>query len=154
MKRTRLWSILLAMLCITGALLTTRQVQAQEQELYHYEIKNGEAMITGAEESVTGDVVIPSSLGGYPVTAIDGYSLYYREGLTSVVIPEGVREIGSDAFCGCPNLTSVTLPDSIQELGSGAFSDCEKLTFTVYENGKYLGNKNNPYLDLLEYMDM
>jgi len=150
MKRTRLWSILLAMLCMTGALLTTRQVQAQEQELYHYEIENGEAMITGAEESVTGDVVIHSSLGGYPVTAIDGYSLYYREGLTSVVIPEGVREIGSDAFCGCPNLTSVTLPDSIQELGSGAFSDCEKLTFTVYENGKYLGNKNNPYLALEE----
>ena len=40
----------------------------------------------------------------------------------SLVIPEGVEEIGAEAFYGCNALTSVQLPNSIRCLRGGAFA--------------------------------
>ena len=47
-----------------------------------------------------------------------------RRGL---VIPEGVEEIGNDAFRGT-QITSVTLPRTINRIGNYAFSGCTQLT--------------------------
>ncbi len=48
-------------------------------------------------------------------------------GLTSVLIPNSVISIGSDAFRNCRNLTSIEIPNSITTIGSSAFSDCRSL---------------------------
>ena len=37
-------------------------------------------------------------------------------------VPQGVYEIGGNAFAGCPNLTRVTLPDSLHNIYFGAFA--------------------------------
>ena len=42
--------------------------------------------------------------------------------LTSVVIPEGVTEIGFGAFDNC-NLTSVVVPKSVRKIGHEVFND-------------------------------
>lgn len=47
--------------------------------------------------------------------------------LTSIVIPEGVTELGDYAFYGCGDLVSVTLPSSLQKIGKGVFGNCQKL---------------------------
>ena len=44
-------------------------------------------------------------------------------GLTSVVIPDSVTEIGDGAFEGCGDLKSVVIPDSVNRIGIGAFMD-------------------------------
>ena len=67
------------------------------------------------------DLVIPSELDGYPVTAIGDSAFYYCEGLYSVVIPEGVTTIGKEAFRECGDLTSVAIPDSVTHIGDVAF---------------------------------
>ena len=41
---------------------------------YTYTISNGEATITDVSTSIRGKVVIPSKLGGYPVTEIGSYA--------------------------------------------------------------------------------
>ena len=64
-------------------------------------------------ETIT-DVVIPNTIDGYKITKIYGTS--YRGNVTS-------------AFKG-KNLTSVVIPDSVKELGSGVFQD-NKLTTAV-----------------------
>ena len=46
----------------------------------------------------------------------------------SVVIPEGVTEIGGCAFKGCESLASVEIPSSVTEIGKQAFRDCTSLT--------------------------
>ena len=46
----------------------------------------------------------------------------------SIVIPEGVTEIGESVFAQCTGLTGITLPDGITEIGAGAFSGCTGLT--------------------------
>lgn len=47
--------------------------------------------------------------------------------ITSVVIPDSVEQIDSSAFYYCTNLTSVTLPDSITQLYSHIFFNCTSL---------------------------
>lgn len=49
------------------------------------------------------------------------------EGVTEVIIPDGITTIGEYAFSGCSNITSVMIPDSVTSIEEGAFFDCESL---------------------------
>jgi hypothetical protein len=43
-------------------------------------------------------------------------------------VPDGVTNIGNDAFLHCINLTSITMPDGVATIGSQAFGECYSLT--------------------------
>ncbi len=90
-----------------------------------------EATITGYS-GAGGAVVIPSSVGGYPVKAVgDGRPPVFGYGnssVTSVTIPDGVKRIGEFAFYQCSSLTSVTIGDDVVSIGDAAFNDCPSLT--------------------------
>lgn len=47
---------------------------------------------------------------------------------TSIIIPECVTNIGSSAFENCSSLTSVNIPDSVTSIGDHAFMGCKRLT--------------------------
>ncbi len=73
--------------------------------------------------------------GGYDIevgwkTAVPDSAFYMNSILTTVVIPEGVTRLGSNAFSRCGNLEKVTVPASVTDIGNpgvGAFNKCEKL---------------------------
>ena len=73
-------------------------------------------------QAKTGIYVIPSG-----VTTIGDRAFQSCSGLTSVEIPESVKNIGSTAFFGC-SFTSINLPQSLISLGGQAFSFCPNLT--------------------------
>ena len=50
------------------------------------------------------------------------YGYKYAEALESIVIPEGVREIGKSAFAGCIALKSITLNKDLVRIDSRAFN--------------------------------
>ena len=52
----------------------------------------------------------------------------YRSTITRVIIDNGVRSIGNDAFFNCYKLTSVTIPASVTCIGNYAFGNCNSLT--------------------------
>ena len=93
------------------------------------------------ECSALTSIVIPNS-----VTSIGDSAFMYCSNLTSIAIPNSVTSIGEYAFSGCKSLSSIVIPDSVTSIGWHAFSYCPKLQFNEYENCKYLGNNDNPYL--------
>ncbi len=67
------------------------------------------------------------------ITRIGGYKAFYScNSLTSVVIPEGVTEIGGSAFGSCINLKSVVIPQGVKLVGSQAFEGCTSLSSVVF----------------------
>ncbi|MDR2713626.1 MAG: leucine-rich repeat protein [Clostridiales bacterium] len=52
----------------------------------------------------------------------------YKSNIRSVVIKDGVTNIGNSAFGGCTDLSSVTLAESVREIGAFAFNNCAGLT--------------------------
>lgn len=77
-----------------------------------------------------GNIVIPDTLGGYPVTAVGRRAFQDNTSVTGIVIPDSVTEIGGLAFAGTA-LTHVTIPDGVAELGESVFSNCRYLTGAV-----------------------
>ena len=90
-------------------------------------------------------VTIPDS-----VTSIGSWAFEDCTGLTSVTIGNGVTRIGTQAFWDCSKLKSITIPDSVTSVGDSAFANCNKLTYNTYNNAKYLGNAQNPYVVLVK----
>ena len=82
------------------------------------------------------------------VQIIDQNAFWACRDLTSITIPASVKIIEDFAFNYCNNLTSVTINGSYTDIDSDVFSFCNKLVFNVYDNAKYLGNSENPYMHL------
>lgn len=68
--------------------------------------------ITDADANISGDVTIPSTYNGKPVTTIDSYAFANCRNLTSITIPDSVTSIGDYAFLNCTSLTSITFKDT------------------------------------------
>lgn len=49
-----------------------------------YTVTNGEVTITDCSTSAAGELVIPSTIEGYPVTSIGNYAFRYCSSLTSI----------------------------------------------------------------------
>jgi hypothetical protein len=54
-------------------------------------------------------------------------------GCKTSVIPEGVTEIGINAFLNCTGLTSINIPESVTSLGVSAFQNTGITTITIPE---------------------
>ncbi len=74
-----------------------------------------------------GDVTIPEGVKKI------GPDVFCGRRLQSVTIPKSVREIGSDAFEES-SIQSVTIPKSVRSIGRGAFSYCENLTSVTFQD--------------------
>lgn len=86
-------------------------------------------------ESTSGKIVIPNMLGGYPVTRIGDSAFVNCKFITSVEIPEGVREVGDYVFSQCSSLTVVAIPNSVTEIGNYVFDECVCLTSAIIPEG-------------------
>lgn len=53
-------------------------------------------------------------------------------GLTEIEIPEGVVQMGENAFYGCKNLQRVYIPTSVSRIYAFAFSRCTNLRTITY----------------------
>lgn len=83
--------------------------------------------VTDCDRTAEGEIVIPDTYNGLPITII-GYDAFLNcEKITSVKIPYGVTYISYGAFYNCLNLISVIFPNSITGIGDSAFYNCDSL---------------------------
>ena len=67
------------------------------------------------------------------VTNIGAYAFRGCSGLTSVSISDSVTSIGGSAFNGCTELINVMIPDSVISINTYAFYNCTKLTSDLWQ---------------------
>ena len=93
-----------------------------------------------------------TSIDGNLYTKDQGTLVQYAPGKesTSFKIPEGVVEICQNAFDSCETIREISLPNSIRIIDKKTFYPCTYLSYNRGVNGYYLGNKENPYLVLIE----
>ena len=102
-----------------------KSVGETPEEMFGYTITDGEAVIT----AYTGDrryVIVPSVLGGCPVTAMAGEG-FYETSVKCVAFPDSIRALDGSLFGGCTELVAVRLPADLTELPAAAFESCMRL---------------------------
>ena len=77
-----------------------------------------------------GHVVVPDTIDGLPVTAIDERA-FNNSSIRSISLPESITAIRASAFKNCTQLTSIELPDSVRYVGESAFAGCTALKSVV-----------------------
>ena len=97
-----------------------------------YYIENNKVGIYKVSPEPSGEMVIPSSLGGKPVAYIWG-GFRDCKSLTGVTIPDGVEELDLSTFFGCSSLVRITIPDSVSSVYDGYY-DGEVLFKDINEN--------------------
>jgi hypothetical protein len=74
---------------------------------------------TGSETNL----VLPEDFNG-STYRIHSRAFYNNQTINSVVLSDGVTDIGEYAFANCSNLFSVTLGTQVASIGGGAFESC------------------------------
>ena len=62
----------------------------------------------------------------FPVRSV-GEAAFAFSDITSVILPDGLKQIKSSAFAGCSSLEKVYIPKSVKKIGTGVFSYCDNL---------------------------
>ena len=98
--------------------------------LFDYELSSRGAVLLNCSrffnQSEVPDVLeIPAKLGGYPVVGLGAYALCtydFADGRDfSIIVPEGVRFMTSDAFLCCHDATRISFPSTLDDLPEGSF---------------------------------
>lgn len=85
------------------------------EEYYTYRIENDEAIITNVDTSISGDIIVPDSLGGHTVVGFEG-GIYADDGfyncdmVTSVHLPKTIKNVDT-AFYFVPNLKEISVDE-------------------------------------------
>ena len=90
---------------------------------------SGNAIITDYVGSNNSTITIPSQMDGYIVTSISAAAFFGHTEITEINLPEGLLNIGYNAFSGC-NIRTLKLPETLQKIGWSAF-DSDYLTSIV-----------------------
>ena len=122
---------LLSLIVIAISLIAFGAISASAVTLtsgyYTYSVSNSKAIIKDCEEYVSGEITIPSTLGGFPVTKIGASAFAGCSNLKRIIIHNSVTYIGGSAFSGCSRLESITIPNEVTSIGANAFSGCSSL---------------------------
>lgn len=94
------------------------------------------------------EINLPTSL-----TLIDSFTFAHCYSFTTIDIPEGITSIGEEAFTDCSYLTNINLPNTIEYVATTAFDGCNNLQYNEDNYARYLGNKINKYLVMVDVLD-
>lgn len=106
--------------------------------------------------ALSGSVTVPGTLEGKTVVSLGNNAFKGAFNITSVVIPESIKEIKHSAFENCTKLTNVDL-GSITSISFDVFKGCSSLTeLTIpktFKNGAVVPCLNNSSINKITFED-
>ena len=108
--------------------------------------------LDGATYEKIRTVNLPNSVKriGNKAFYVNEYSSYYGSNIEFINFPEGLIEIGSEAFCYNKRIQKLALPNSIKYVGASAFASMEKLESVENYNVPQSDHSTFYHCDLLE----
>ncbi|UZQ50261.1 cadherin-like beta sandwich domain-containing protein [Clostridium kluyveri] len=102
------------------------------------------ALETDVDSSYSGDIIIPATVtnGGntYDVIAIGKYAFSNCTSLTSVQLPNSIKDIRHYAFYGCTGLNSIIIPKSVNYIGEWVFRGSGIINMVIPNSVTYIGS--------------
>lgn len=141
--------------CVFTSVPLTVQVGATSADYFSFDLNDdgNTYKVVEAFDDGTGNLTIPASYNGLPVTTIGSYAFSWCDDVKSVTFPssirkiepdafsfssieivtlnEGLEEIGDFAFCGCENIKTMNIPSTVYYIGSSVFAINNLTKFTV-----------------------
>ena len=116
---------------------------SEMKKIWGYKKQEDGTLIITSYKGREKDVVVPEKIGKDVVVAVgefafspsaprltkkDGYDpVKVRRAITSITLPDTVREIGTKAFYHCSHLKKINIPVGVEKICSWTFFDCEWL---------------------------
>ena len=120
--------------------LTQKRLEnAASETIFSYTVNEDGATctITGFTGKESGDLTIPASMDGYPVTGIGNSAFTYANFDGRLILPDSIEIIGNQAFAGCDRLTGqLVLPANLRTIKASAFIGCSGFTGEIVFNDK------------------
>lgn len=117
-------------------------ISVENTNLFEFTVEDGTATLTKYKGDLT-EVFVPSIYEGAPVTKIGQAAFKGCDKITSVHLPDGVKEIDVGAFRDCTSLKNIDIPDSVVKIENAAFLNTPWLE-GIYEstpgNEIYIGS--------------
>lgn len=116
-------------LAVTLLISNLPGVLASERDLtYEFHSDTESYTVSKCSKSAVGEIIIPSTYLGKPVTGIETFAFYECSQVTKVVIEQGITYISSYAFSECGGLTELVIPESVKAISEEAFAGCTQLS--------------------------
>ena len=99
-------------------------------------------------KDIEGEVVIPDTYLGLPVTSVEEFGFRGCAKMTSLFLPASLIHIGEYAFYGCSSLKRVEIPAKVASIGMNAFGLCDELEgIDVDPNNEHYSSLGGAVLD-------
>ena len=125
------------------ALNASPESVSEMKKIWGYKKREDGTLIITSYKGREKDIVVPEKIGKDVVAAVgefafspsaprltkkDGYDpVKVRRAITSITLPDTVREIGTKAFYHCSHLKKINIPVGVEKICSWTFFDCEWL---------------------------
>ena len=99
-----------------------------------------EVEVSASPEDIAGALTIPTTVTDetgvqFAVKGVGYEAFQGRQGLVSVVLPEGLTKIWDRGFNECGNIERVILPSTLENIYQGAFMNCTSLAEITLPSG-------------------
>ena len=97
---------------------------------------DGSIKVIGCYSWAPNNVIIPSSYNEVLVTSVGAYAFYNKNNITSIILPNTIQTIETEAFDYCSSLSKITIPSSVLSVGNEAFYACTNLNQVEIEKAQ------------------